>query len=71
MKFYKITFLFFIFSIILISPIFANDVDNDFDDGLMLKESNLISKTTNTEVYFDSSVSVDGNGSQENPYKYV
>ena len=71
MQFYKITFLFFIFSIILISPIFASDVDNDFDDGLMLEESNLISETTNIEVYFDSSVSVDGNGSQENPYKYL
>ena len=44
MKFYKITFLFFIFSIILISPIFANDVDNDFDDGLMLKGSEYFTK---------------------------
>lgn len=66
-KFHKIL-LFFIFINILISPIFAVDAGNQFDDCLTVDGSDFIGESIPREVYFDSSVTHDGNGSQVNPY---
>jgi len=62
-------FLFLILFILIIPFSFASDNITMNDDTLAISSDNSLLSTSN--IYFDSSVEIDGNGSQASPYKYL
>ena len=68
----KRKYLFLISLLLLLSLIpacFAGDVDNQINDTISLNDDNSDVLTASNEVYFNSSVENDGDGSINNPYK--
>ena len=54
----------------MVLPIaFAGDNSTSINENLVLSENNNV--LSSSDIYFDSSLVVDGNGSQESPYNYL
>ncbi len=69
MKYFNKALLFIIIFIIILPISFASENITLNDDNLSLNDNEGMSSST--YVYFDSSLSVDGNGSQNSPYNHL
>ncbi len=69
MKHINKIFLFLIIIIIVLPISFASDNATLISENLALNENNEVLSSSN--IYFDSSLAVDGNGSQESPYNHL
>ena len=69
MKYLSKIFLFIILFILIIPFCFASDNITMNNDNLAISSDGGLLSTSN--IYFDSSVEIDGNGTQMSPYKYL